>query len=152
MTVKTAKGNMLHITMSLVLKNTFDIKKVPTFIYYKNGNICNSLIGINKGNIDLGAKEEEKAEQAKKKEEFKDLLSKVQNNLAENISEVRFTDRLVNTLACLVVNEHEMGANLEKIYQSANQKVGKSKRIKQRDLVLQSNRKKMVFNIAARYS
>ena len=31
-------------------------------------------------------------------------------------------------------------------------RVGKSKRIKQRDLVLQSNRKKMVFNIAARYS
>jgi molecular chaperone HtpG len=88
-----------------------------------------SFKAINKGNIDLGAKEEEKAEQAKKKEEFKDLLSKVQNNLAENISEVRFTDRLVNTLACLVVNEHEMSANLEKIYQSANQKVGKSKRI-----------------------
>ena len=88
-----------------------------------------SFKAINKGNIDLGAKEEEKAEQAKKKEEFKDLLSKVQNNLAENISEVRFTDRLVNTLACLVVNEHEMGANLEKIYQSANQKVGKTKRI-----------------------
>jgi molecular chaperone HtpG len=88
-----------------------------------------SFKAINKGNIDLGTKEEEKAEQAKKKEEFKDLLSKVQSNLAENISEVRFTDRLVNTLACLVVNEHEMGANLEKIYQSANQKVGKSKRI-----------------------
>jgi molecular chaperone HtpG len=88
-----------------------------------------SFKAINKGNIDLGAKEEEKAEQAKKKEEFKDLLSKIQNVLTENISEVRFTDRLVNTLACLVVNEHEMGANLEKIYQSANQKVGKSKRI-----------------------
>ncbi|MEB3315828.1 MAG: molecular chaperone HtpG [Candidatus Melainabacteria bacterium] len=88
-----------------------------------------SFKAINKGNIDLGAKEEEKAEQAKKKEEFKDLLSKIQNVLTENISEVRFTDRLVNTLACLVVNEHEMGANLEKIYQSANQKVGKTKRI-----------------------
>jgi molecular chaperone HtpG len=88
-----------------------------------------SFKAINKGNIDLGAKEEEKAEQAKKKEDFKDLLSKIQNVLTENISEVRFTDRLVNTLACLVVNEHEMGANLEKIYQSANQKIGKSKRI-----------------------
>jgi molecular chaperone HtpG len=88
-----------------------------------------SFKAINKGNIDLGAKEEEKAEQAKKKEDFKDLLSKIQNVLTENISEVRFTDRLVNTLACLVVNEHEMGANLEKIYQSANQKVGKTKRI-----------------------
>jgi molecular chaperone HtpG len=68
-----------------------------------------SFKAINKGNIDLGAKEEEKAEQAKKKEDFKDLLSKIQNVLTENISEVRFTDRLVNTLACLVVNEHEMG-------------------------------------------
>ena len=32
--------------------NTFEIKKVPTFVYYKNGKICNSLIGINKGNIE----------------------------------------------------------------------------------------------------
>jgi thioredoxin 1 len=34
-----------------ITKN-FEIKKLPTFIYYKNGNLCKSFIGINKGNIE----------------------------------------------------------------------------------------------------
>ena len=34
------------------ITNTFEIKKVPTFVYYKNGEVCKSLIGINKGNIE----------------------------------------------------------------------------------------------------
>ena len=34
------------------ITNTFEIKKVPTFVYYKNDELCNSLIGINKGNIE----------------------------------------------------------------------------------------------------
>ena len=34
------------------ITKTFDIKKLPTFIYYKNGQICNLLIGVNKGNIE----------------------------------------------------------------------------------------------------
>ena len=34
------------------ITNTFEIKKVPTFVYYKNGGVCGSLIGINKGNIE----------------------------------------------------------------------------------------------------
>jgi len=34
------------------ITSTFDIKKVPTFIYYKNGNICNRMIGTDKGKIE----------------------------------------------------------------------------------------------------
>ena len=34
------------------ITNTFEIKKVPTFVYYKNDKLCDSLIGINKGNIE----------------------------------------------------------------------------------------------------
>ena len=30
----------------------FNIKKVPTFIYYKNGTLCNTLIGTNKDKIE----------------------------------------------------------------------------------------------------
>jgi len=30
----------------------FNIKKVPTFIFYKNGTLCNSLIGTNKDNLE----------------------------------------------------------------------------------------------------
>ena len=34
------------------ITTTFEIKKVPTFIYYKNGILCNSLIGTNKDTIE----------------------------------------------------------------------------------------------------
>ena len=34
------------------ITKTFEIKKLPTFIYYKNGEVCKSLIGINKGTIE----------------------------------------------------------------------------------------------------
>jgi thioredoxin 1 len=34
------------------ITTTFEIKKVPTFIYYKNGSLCTSLIGTNKDTIE----------------------------------------------------------------------------------------------------
>lgn len=34
------------------ISEKFDIAKVPTFIYFKNGNICSSIIGTNKENIE----------------------------------------------------------------------------------------------------
>ena len=34
------------------ITNNFTIAKVPTFIYFKNGNICHSIIGTNKENIE----------------------------------------------------------------------------------------------------
>jgi thioredoxin 1 len=32
--------------------SNFNIKKVPTFIFYKNGVVCDTLIGTNKDNIE----------------------------------------------------------------------------------------------------
>ena len=32
--------------------NNFNIKKVPTFVFYKNGELCNSLIGTDKAKIE----------------------------------------------------------------------------------------------------
>ena len=34
------------------ITKSFEIKKLPTFIYYKNGQVCSSLLGINKGTIE----------------------------------------------------------------------------------------------------
>ena len=38
------------ITETIV--NNFDIVKLPTFIYYKNGKVCETLIGTNKSKIE----------------------------------------------------------------------------------------------------
>jgi thioredoxin 1 len=32
--------------------NNFDIAKLPTFLYYKNGKVCETLIGTNKSKIE----------------------------------------------------------------------------------------------------
>ena len=32
--------------------SNFNIKKVPTFVFYKNGEVCNTLVGTNKDNIE----------------------------------------------------------------------------------------------------
>jgi len=37
-------------TMSIT--ENFNIAKVPTFIYFKNESVCNSIIGTNKENIE----------------------------------------------------------------------------------------------------
>jgi len=34
------------------ITTTFNIQKVPTFIYYKNGEICNRMIGTDKSKIE----------------------------------------------------------------------------------------------------
>jgi thioredoxin 1 len=34
------------------ITETLEIAKVPTFIYFKNGSICHSIIGTNKENIE----------------------------------------------------------------------------------------------------
>jgi thioredoxin 1 len=34
------------------ITETFEIVKVPTFIYFKNGLLCHSIIGTNKENIE----------------------------------------------------------------------------------------------------
>ena len=42
------KGN--HCSKKVL--QDFQVKKVPTFVFYKNGLICNSLIGTNKEKLE----------------------------------------------------------------------------------------------------
>lgn len=37
---------------TISITENFDIAKVPTFIYFKNGVVCDSMIGTNKENIE----------------------------------------------------------------------------------------------------
>ena len=37
---------------TISITENFEIAKVPTFIYFKNGSICHSIIGTNKENIE----------------------------------------------------------------------------------------------------
>jgi len=81
------------------------------------------LKSVTKGELDLGDldNEEDKKEQEKVAEEAKELVERVKTTLAEKVKEVRVTTRLTNSPACLVTEEHEMSANLERILKQVGQ-------------------------------
>ena len=90
-----------------------------------------SLQSVAKGELDLGklAAEAEKKEQEKESGEHKDFVEKIQKALGERVKEVRVTLRLTDSPACLVADQHELGANLERLLKAAGQKVPSTKPI-----------------------
>ena len=79
------------------------------------------LQSIAKGDLDLGALEDEQEKQAKKEveESSKPLLEKIQNTLGERVKEVRVTHRLTDSPACLVSGENELSGNLARMLKAA---------------------------------
>jgi len=89
------------------------------------------LQSVTKGDLDLGEleDEEEKKEQEQQEQDFADLTKKVQETLGEDVKEVRITHRLTDSPACIVKDEHDMSANLERILKSVGQNVPTGKPI-----------------------
>ncbi|MCW9089609.1 MAG: molecular chaperone HtpG [Gammaproteobacteria bacterium] len=81
------------------------------------------LKSVTKGELDLGEleDEEEKKQQEGIAKEFEELVRQVQETLGEKVKEVRISHRLTNSPACLVTEEGEMSANLERILKSVGQ-------------------------------
>jgi molecular chaperone HtpG len=90
-----------------------------------------SFQDVGKGELDLGKldSEEDKEAQEKVAEQLKPLLERVKTVLTEQVAEVRITHRLTDSPACVVVAEHDMGAQMRRILESAGQKVPDSKPI-----------------------
>lgn len=86
---------------------------------------------VARGGLDLGQMEDEaeKAEQSKVADEYKELVEKIKTSLADRVKEVRVTHRLTDSPACLVADEHDMGANLARILQAAGQEAPATKPI-----------------------
>ncbi|MBE03118.1 molecular chaperone HtpG [uncultured Marinobacter sp.] len=86
---------------------------------------------IARGDLDLGdiQTEEDKQQQEKASEEHKALLDRIKAALDDRVQEVRATNRLTDSPACLVVGEFDMGAQMRKIMEAAGQKVPESKPI-----------------------
>ncbi len=88
-----------------------------------------SFQDVGKGALDLGDldSEEEKKEQEKIEEQFKDFAERVKEVLKEKVEDVRVTHRLTDSPACLVVGEHDMGAQMRRLLEQAGQDVPSSK-------------------------
>ena len=86
---------------------------------------------VARGDLDLGDVETEENKKHKEEaaEEHKDLLERIKTALTDRVQDVRVTNRLTDSPACLVVGDFDMGAQMKKIMEAAGQKVPDSKPI-----------------------
>jgi molecular chaperone HtpG len=90
------------------------------------------LIPIDKGSLELGT-DAEKAEETQKLQsataDFKPLMDYIQNELKDDIKEVRLSPRLTDSACCLVADENAISASVERMMRAMNQEVPKQMRM-----------------------
>lgn len=83
---------------------------------------------VTKGQLDLDdSSEEEKKEQEEAAKELSGLLERLKDSLGDKVAEVRITNRLTDSPACLVLGEHDMGLQMRQIMEAAGQAVPDTK-------------------------
>ena len=90
------------------------------------------LKAVGKGEIELGDEdegEEAKNEREQLEKEHAKLLESIQTTLDEYVKQVRLTNRLTDSPACLVGAEHDHSPQLEKLLQNADHGGPKQRRI-----------------------
>jgi len=89
------------------------------------------LQSVAKGRLELGKLEDEAEKKAQEKEESesKPLLERIKKSLGESVKDVRVTLRLTDSPACLVKDEHDMGAHYQRLLKASGQNVATSKPI-----------------------
>ena len=89
------------------------------------------LQSITKGDLDLGEIEDEEDKKAQQKAagDFKDIIEKITGCLTDKAKEVRITHRLTDSPSCLVLEQNDMGLQMQQIMQAAGQAVPISKPI-----------------------
>ncbi|TVQ73840.1 MAG: molecular chaperone HtpG [Chromatiaceae bacterium] len=88
-----------------------------------------SLKSVAKGDLDLGdtETEEEKKAQQEAEEQVKDLLPRIQEALGERVKEVKFSHRLTDSPACIVLSEDEMALYMQQLLKQAGQNLPDTK-------------------------
>ncbi len=109
------------------------------FVGHLNEFDGKQLRSVAKGELDLdGADkaekksdddEDSKSDDSEAEQEHGELISMFKAALGERVKDVRVTNRLTSSPACLVADEHEMGAHMERLLRSAGQSVDMSKPI-----------------------
>lgn len=89
------------------------------------------LQSVARGDLDLGKIGDEAEEKAVEEasEEYKAVIERVKNALGEKISEARMSRRLTDSPSCLVLNEHDMSAQMQQILEAAGQYAPKAQPI-----------------------
>ena len=87
------------------------------------------LQSVAKGAVDLGTLQDEAEKKAAEEaaEQFKPLLAKLKDALHDKAEDVRVTTRLVDSAACLVVQDQGMSNQLARMMKAAGQKLPDTK-------------------------
>jgi len=84
------------------------------------------LQSIAKGKVAL---DDDVQEVKKQEESFAPMLAQIKSILQDRIKDVQLTNRLTDSPACIVADEHDMGLEMQRILQAAGQQVPSSKPI-----------------------
>jgi len=111
----------------LLLSDPVDEWLVNSLTEYKE----KKLESVTKGELDLGKfeDEEEKKEKEEISKDYKSIVEKIKDTLKEQVKDVRLTNRLTSSPACLVKEASDMSGNLERILKQAGQQISTSKPI-----------------------
>jgi molecular chaperone HtpG len=83
-----------------------------------------SFRNVARGELDLGPiqSDDEKQAQENLSKEHAAIVERIKQALKEQVGDVRVTNRLADSPACLVLGEHDMGAQMRRIMEAAGQK------------------------------
>jgi molecular chaperone HtpG len=83
------------------------------------------LRNVARGELDIGAvqSDEEKQQRETLSKEHGALVERIKKALEARVSDVRVTNRLADSPACLVLGEHDLGAQMRRILEAAGQRV-----------------------------
>ena len=89
------------------------------------------LQSVAKGQLDLGELEDKESKEQKEQaeEEHKGLVERISKALGDSVKEVRVSNRLTESPACLVVGDYDMSANLQRVLKQMGQAAPASKPI-----------------------
>ncbi|GCE48863.1 molecular chaperone HtpG [Thermosporothrix hazakensis] len=89
------------------------------------------LQSVSKGEIDLSkfTDEKEKEEQQKTASEAKDLIERLKTVLGDKVKDVRTTNRLTSSPACLVVDQYGIDPSLKRLLEANGQRLPQDKQI-----------------------
>lgn len=96
------------------------------FVSHLNEFDKKQLVSVAKGKLDLGKLDDEKPseeEQKQQEEQAKPILEKIKSALTGKVKDVVVTTRLVDSPACLVVDNNAMSLQLERLMRQAGQEM-----------------------------
>ena len=83
------------------------------------------LQSVTRGGLDLGDMEDEATKEAQEKleQEFDSVVARIKTSLEGKVKDVKLSQRLTDSPACIVADEHDMSSQMMKLMQSVGQEV-----------------------------